>query len=45
MTATEPRTFAAATGAVTAPVGADGSAVNVNALVAVLPAASATVTV
>ena len=40
-----PRTFALATGAVTEPVGAVASAVNVNVLVAVFPAASATVTV
>ena len=40
-----PRTFAAATGAVTDPVGAVESTVNVTALVAVFPAASATVTV
>ena len=41
MTATEPRRFAAAAGAVTAPVGAVGVAVNVNTLVAVFPATSA----
>ena len=45
VTATEPRTFAAATGAVTAPVGAVVSIVKVIAAVAVLPAPSAAVTV
>ena len=40
VTATEPRRFAAAAGAVTEPVGAVASAVNVNALVAAFPAAS-----
>jgi hypothetical protein len=45
VTTTEPRTFAAAAGAVTAPVGAVVSIVNVTAAVAVLPALSAPVTV
>ena len=45
VTATEPRTFAAATGAVTEPVGAVESSVKVIADVAVLPKASAPVIV
>ena len=45
VTATEPRTFAAATGAVTEPVGAVESIVKVIADVAVLPNASAPVIV
>ncbi len=45
VTETEPCTFAAATGAVTAPVGAVESTAKVTADVTVFPAASAPVTV